>query len=58
MLEKIEAYPDFTVLQDKLYYNGQGRMQLYVPEGEYRDLVMRECHDARYAGHLGDEEDH
>ena len=53
MLENIEAYPGFTVLQNKLYYTGQGRMQLYVPEGTYRDLVMRECHDARYASHLG-----
>ena len=26
---------------------------MYVPEGTYRDLVMQECHDARYAGHLG-----
>ena len=53
MLENIEAYPGFTVLQNKLYYIGQGRMQLYIPEGTYRDLVMRERHDARYAGHLG-----
>ena len=53
MLENIEAYPGFTVLQNKLYYTGQGRMQLYVPKGTYRDLVMRECHNARYAGHLG-----
>ena len=53
MLEKIEAYPGFTVSQGKLYYTGSGRMQLYVPEGVYRDLVLKECHDARYAGHLG-----
>ena len=53
MLEKIEAYPGFTVSQGKLYYTGAGRMQLYIPEGAYRELVLNECHDARYAGHLG-----
>ena len=53
MLENVEAYPGFTILQNKLYCNGQGRMQLYIPEGTYRDLVMRKCHDAKYAGHLG-----
>ena len=26
MLENIEAYPGFIVLQNKLYYTGQGRM--------------------------------
>ena len=53
MFSKIEAYPGFTILQNKLYYIGNSRMQLYIPEGTYRDLVLRECHDARYAGHLG-----
>ena len=28
-------------------------MQLYIPAGHYSDLVLRECHDARYASHLG-----
>ena len=51
--ENIEAHPGFTISQGKLYYNGLGRMQLYVPEGTCRDLVLREGHDARYAGHLG-----
>ena len=53
MLERIEAYPGFIVSQGKLYYTGLGRMQLYVPEGAYRAMVLKECHDARYAGHLG-----
>ena len=53
MFSKIEAYPGFTILQNKLYYIGNSRMQLYIPKGTYRDLVLRECHDARYAGHLG-----
>ena len=53
MFGKIEAYPGFTIIQNKLYHTGSGRMQLYVPEGIYRDLVLRECHDAKYAGHLG-----
>ena len=53
MFEKIEAYPGFTISQGKLYHTGLGRMQLYVPEGTCRTMVLRECHDARYAGHLG-----
>ena len=28
-------------------------MQLYLPQGQYRDFIMKECHDSRYAGHLG-----
>ena len=28
-------------------------MQLYLPQSEYRDFIMNECHDSRYAGHLG-----
>ena len=53
MFARIEAFPGFTVSQGKLYHTGLGRHQLYVPEGTLRDVVLRECHDARYAGHLG-----
>ena len=53
MFARIEAYPGFIVSQGKLYHTGLDRMQLYVPEGTLRDVVLRECHDARYAGHLG-----
>ena len=28
-------------------------MQLYLPQGRYRDLILQECHDSYYAGHLG-----
>ena len=28
-------------------------MQLYLPLGQFRDLILRECHDTRYVGHLG-----
>ena len=28
-------------------------MQLYLPRGKFRDFIMQECHDTRYAGHLG-----
>ena len=28
-------------------------MQLYLPQGDYRDFILMECHNSRYAGHLG-----
>ena len=28
-------------------------MQLYLSAGKFRDLIMQECHDTWYAGHLG-----
>ena len=28
-------------------------MQLYLPRGKFRDFILQECHDTRYAGHLG-----
>ena len=37
----------------KIYYTGKGRLQLYLPIGEIRDFILTECHDSRYAGHLG-----
>ena len=53
LLEKQDAEKDFCVVQNKLFYTGKGRMQLYLPQGAYRDFIMNECHDTRYAGHLG-----
>ena len=26
---------------------------MYLPQGECRNLILKECHDAQYAGHLG-----
>ena len=26
---------------------------MYLPRGEIRDFILNECHDSRYAGHLG-----
>ena len=53
LLENQDAEKDFCIVQNKIFYTGKGRMQLYLPQGEYRDFIMNECHDSRYAGHLG-----
>ena len=53
IVENLDTKKDFCVIQDKLFYTGKGRMQLYLPQGEYRDFILAECHDSRYAGHLG-----
>ena len=53
ILENLDAEKDFCVIQNKIYYTGKGRLQLYLPIGEIRDLILNECHDSRYAGHLG-----
>ena len=53
ILTKIDAHPEFCVLQNKLYYTRKGRTQLYFPQGDFRELIMKECHDVRYASHSG-----
>ena len=53
ILENLDAEKDFCVIQNKIYYTGKGRLQLYLPIGEIRDFILNECHDSRYAGHLG-----
>ena len=53
ILENLTAEKDFCVIQKKLFYIGKGRMQLYLPQGQIRDFILNECHDSRYAGHLG-----
>ena len=40
IMENIDAHPEFCTLQNKLYYTGKGRMQLYFPQGECRDLIL------------------
>ena len=40
-------------MQNKIFYTRKGRMQLYLPQGDYRDFILKECHDSRYAGYLG-----
>ena len=53
ILENLDAEKDFCVIQNKIYYTGKGRLQLYLRIGEIRDFILNECHDSRYAGHLG-----
>ena len=53
LMKNIDAHLEFCTLQNKLYYKGKRRMQLYLPQGEYRDLILQESHDARFAGNLG-----
>ena len=53
ILEGMDDQKDFQVVQNRIYYTRNGRMQLYLPMGKFRDLIMQECHNTRYAGHLG-----
>ena len=53
ILEGLDDQKDFQVVQNKIYYTRNGRMRLYLLAGKFRDLIMQECHDTRYAGHLG-----
>ena len=53
ILEGLGDQKEFQVIQNKIYFVGKGRRQLYLPAGQYRDLILQECHDTRYAGHLG-----
>ena len=41
------------MVQNKIYYIKNGRMQLQMPQGRYKDLILQECHNSCYAGHLG-----
>ena len=53
ILQNSTVHPQFTVLNQKIFKTDAGRMQLYLPQGRLRDFIMRELHDAGYAGHLG-----
>ena len=53
ILENLDTKKDFCVVQNKIYYTGRGRMQLYLPPGQFRDFILQECHDTRYSGHFG-----
>ena len=53
IVENLDTEKNFCMVQNKLFYTGKGRMQLYLPLGELRDFILNECHDSRYAGHLG-----
>ena len=53
ILKNLHVEKNFCVIQNKMYYTGKGRLQLYLPIGEIRDLILNECHGSRYAGHLG-----
>ena len=39
ILENLDTKKDFCVIQDRIFYTGKGRMQLYLPQGEYRDFI-------------------
>ena len=45
ILEGLDDQTDFQVIQNKIYYTSNGRMQLHLPAGKFRDLIMQECHD-------------
>ena len=53
LMKNIGAHPEFCTLQNNLYYIAKGRMQLYLPQGGFRDVILKSCHGTRYTGHLG-----
>ena len=53
ILENLDEQKDFCIIQNKIYYTRNGSMQLYLPPGQFRYLILQECHDTRYARHLG-----
>ena len=40
ILEGLDDQKEFQVVQNKIYFIGNGRMQLYLPFGKFRDLIM------------------
>ena len=50
ILENLDTKKDFCVVQNKLYYIGRGKMQLYLPPRQFRDFILQECHNTRYSG--------
>ena len=53
IMENLDVHREYSVIQNKLYYTGKGRRQLYLSLGKIRDFIIQECHDTRWAGHLG-----
>ena len=53
ILERRDDQKDFLIIQNKIFYTRNGRRQLYLPSGPYRDLIMTKCHDTQYVGHFG-----
>ena len=52
IMQNLDVHREFCVIQNKLYYTGKGRMQLYLPRRKLRDFIVQECHDTRYARYL------
>ena len=40
ILEGLDEQKTFQVVQNKIYFIGNGRMQLYLPFGKFRDTVV------------------
>ena len=41
ILQNLDVHREFCCIQNKLYYTGKGRMQLYLPRGKFRDFILR-----------------
>ena len=52
ILQNLDVHREFCCVQNKLYYSGKGRMQLYLPRRKLRDFIVQQCHDTRYARYL------
>ena len=40
ILGNLDTHKEFCVIQNKIYYTKNGRMQLYLPQGRYKDLIL------------------
>ena len=52
IFQNLDVHREFCCIQNKLYYIGKGRMQLYLPLEKFWGFIMQECHDTHYVGHL------
>ena len=52
-MQNLYVHREFCIIQNKLYCTRKGRVQLYLPKGQFRDFILWECHDTHYSGHLG-----
>ena len=40
ILENLDTEKDYCVVQNKIFYTGKGRMQLYLPQGDISDFFL------------------
>ena len=40
IMQNLDVHKEFCVIQNKLYYTGKGRVQLYLPKGQFKDIIL------------------